>query len=911
MIKKLFIILLTAIQLYGQDCYFYHFKNKVELYKDRQKIIISSAIITDEHRLINFINDISVYAEKISRVNPGSVKDMRFIIAELKPGSTESCIDLLKSYPHYRYDFGYSNGKDNVIHYPTGEIIVKFKSYVTLNSIDNIARLYRTVNKGKINEFADTYIFTVSPESSDDVFETSSRFSLLDFVEFAQPNFIRTGMLLEVPGNLHNHSVYVPNDSLIYSMWHLNNTGNNIPDGVQGVAGCDMRMFEAWNITTGNPNVIIAITDTGIDTNHADLRPNLTDRSLWYDAFDNDQQPYDEHYHGTGVSGCSSAKGDNLIGTAGVAYNCTVMPVRVFGPAPHAYTTDLILAKGLQWSWTRGASVINCSWGGGVPAPLISHAILNAVRFGRSGRGTVVFGGSGNADEEDVIYPASMPEVIGVGGLSPCNQRKSTTSCDNIGGFQNWGACYGEGLSVVAPTTYIGTTTLLGGWCICGNGTSAASPLAAGIGALIISRNVNLSGDSVKMIIERSARKVGNYSYNILKENGWWNNEMGYGAVDAKAALDMTPPGPSQIYEQTPPVIKIIPPESGIYKSMITVYADIYDISGIASGFNSPRLYYRTLQKNNLQTLIGVKISAERYKFTLPVIPISEGVFYYVAAQDISPVPNITTFPPGGRGTNPPGNIPPPKFLFVRNTEKSDTNFISQNVPVPIMSFKDTFSVMNVTLNKTILDVNCVVNITHTFDADITFSLISPSGTEIVLAGGVGGSGQNFINTVFDDEAEISIDSSVAQAPFTGIFKPIDRLWLLDGENSYGQWKLRIVDNGWGDEGVLHGWSIKFTYSAGSDDVILPSRFALVKNYPNPFNPVTRIVFNVPYQSRIKIIIYDITGRELRTVLDEVRGPMLEDYVDFDANGYSSGVYFCAMFADGKYIDSKKMVLLK
>ncbi|MCX7878946.1 MAG: S8 family serine peptidase, partial [Ignavibacteria bacterium] len=583
----------------------------------------------------------------------------------------------------------------------------------------------------------------------------------------------------------------------------------------------------------------------------------------------------------------------------------------VFGPYPGAYTTDLILAKGLQWSWTRGASVINCSWGGGVPSPLITNAIRDAVKYGRSGRGTVVFGGSGNSNVEEVIYPASMPEVIGVGGLSPCNQRKSTTSCDNIGGTQNWGACYGEGLSVVAPTTFIGTTTLLGGWCICGNGTSAASPLAAGVGALIISKNINLSGDSVKMIIERSARKVGNYSYNILKENGWWNNEMGYGAIDAKAALDMTPAGPSEVYEQIPPVIKIYPPESGIFSSVITLEADIYDLSGIATGVNSPRIYYHTIQRNDLQIITGVKISQDRYRFTFPVIPLSEGFYYYIAAQDVSNVPNVTTYPPGGKGYNPPGKIPPERFMFVRNTRTYDTILTSNNVPIPINSFRDTFSILNVAIDKIVLDVNCLVNIEHTYDADLIFSLISPSGTEITLAGGVGDSGRNFINTEFDDEAQIAIDSSLARAPFTGVFKPIDRLWLFDGESASGVWKLRLVDNGIGDKGNLLAWSLKFRFSDGPDYVTVPGEFSLVKNYPNPFNPVTRIVFNVPRSARIKISVYDITGRLVKIIIDELRYPMLEDFVDFDASGLASGIYFCTMEADGRFIDSRKMVLVR
>lgn len=902
-LKIILIIILSPVVL-SDNYFFYYFDSLVIMTPVNNSFMLK----IKEHEVERLRNEISVYAHRIDVFKTKFPSDV-YLILQAADDKKNIMSDYLSRNHRGKHIAGF-RGSDNVIHFPTGEVIVKFKQNVSLSSIRELCRLFKVHEKVKLDEFSQTYVFEPDEETSDNVFEISSKFSLTQFAEFSQPNFIRSGMLLEL-SSFHQHKSYIPDDSLIHYMWHLNNTGSNIPEGIQGIPGCDMRMFEAWNITRGNPNVIIAITDTGIDTNHVDLIPNLTDRRLWYDAIDNDQQPYDEYYHGTGVSGCSSAKGDNQIGTAGIAYNCQVMPVRVFGPYPSAYTTDLILAKGLQWSWIHGASVINCSWGGGVPSPLITNAIRNAARFGRSGRGTVVFGGSGNANVEEVIYPASMPEVIGVGGLSPCNQRKSTTSCDNIGGTQNWGACYGEGLSVVAPTTFIGTTTLLGGWCICGNGTSAASPLAAGVGALIISKNINISGDSVKMIIERSARKVGNYSYNILKENGWWNNEMGYGAIDAKAALDMTPQGPQEIYEQIPPIIKIYPPESGVFSSTISVDAEIYDLSGIQTGVNSPRIYYYTIQRNNLQVITGTKIYGDLYRFIFPVIPVSEGFYYYVAAQDLSNVPNVSTYPIGGKGYNPPGRIPPSKFMFVRNTLTYDTILTSTNVPVPIQSFKDTFSILNVSLDKIILDVNCLVNIEHTYDADLIFSLVSPSGTEIVLAGGVGDSGRNFINTEFDDEASVSIDSSLARAPFTGIFKPIDRLWLFDGENALGNWKLRVVDNGISDKGTLLGWSIKFRFSSGSDYVTLPSKFSIVKNYPNPFNPITRIVFNVPEFARVKIAVYDLTGREVRILLDELRSPMLEDFVDFEASGLASGVYFCTMVVDGSFVDSRKIAFVK
>jgi subtilisin-like proprotein convertase family protein len=311
--------------------------------------------------------------------------------------------------------------------------------------------------------------------------------------------------------------------------------------------------------------------------------------------------------------------------------------------------------------------------------------------------------------------------------------------------------------------------------------------------------------------------------------------------------------------------------------------------------------------------ITGNVISANRYRFTFPVIPYSEGLYYYLAAQDNVPVPNFITYPLGGLGVNPPGNVAPQKMMFIRNTDTYDTLLISANVPIPITQNSETtfVSVLNNPVNKTILDVNCSITATHTFDADLTFTLISPAGTEIVLAGGVGWDGDDFTSTIFDDEAAVRIDSSLAQPPYTGSFKPIDKLWLFDGENSAGEWKLRVDDNGFGDGGALLDWSVTIKYSTGPDYVIIPGNFSLVKNYPNPFNPTTRIVFNVPKQARIKITIYDITGRDVKTVLNEVRSPRLEDFVDFDASSFSTGVYFCTMSADDEFIDSRKMVFVK
>lgn len=925
-----FSLLFNPIIITSQDFFFYHFGQKQTLQriegfvsvKFKENVSSSSKSSVEKLFAPYFKQEMDF---KTGRENSGSSEVSIYKLKEqLGRNTIATLVESVSAMENVESaGFGYSSG-DKVIHFTTNEIIVKFKYNITQNELAAVNGLYRTRIIEKISMMDNVYLLAVESngnDGKDNVFDVSNKFTLLQNVELAQPNFIRYGMLL---GGFEKHRVHTPpNDSMLPRMWHIKNNGNNIHEGVNGIPGCDMNVIPAWEITAGNPNVMISITDTGVDTNHTDLRPNLCDRGLWYDAYDNDQQPYDEYFHGTGVSGCAVATGNNIAGTVGVAYNCSLLPVRVFGPWPNALTTDLILGKGLTWAWKHGASVINCSWGGGIPTPLVSLTIKDAVRYGRNNKGTLIFGGSGNDNLESVLYPASMEEVIGVGGVSPCNERKSRSSCDfnGIDSSTYWGASYGEGMELVAPCSYIGTTELMGGWCICGNGTSCSSPLAAGVAGLVISKNVNLSYDSVKMVIERSCVKVGSYSYNIQKQNGLWNNEMGYGRIDALAALNMTPAGTGVIGDKVSPIVTIYPPESQIFNGNINFTAKIIDNISVAAGRNSPRIYYRTLQHpGTIQSYYGISLGNNMFKFNLPVIPVSEGFYYYISAQDEALEPNVITYPIGGKGITPPGNIAPQKFMFVRNSSLYDTVFASSNVPIRISGTQETsfVSVINNVPGKIVCDVDCSVDITHTFDADLTLTLISPSGTEIILFGGIGWEGDGFSNTTLDDDASIAIDSSAAVPPFTGSFKPLDKLWLFDGENSGGQWKLQLTDNGRGDGGTLNSWSLKFKY-AESEYVNIPGKFALVRTYPNPFNPTARIVFNVPYTSNIRISVYDLLGREVAVLVNGTRTARLEDYVDFstndpainNGNGFASGVYFVKMMADGNFIDSKKMVLLK
>jgi len=121
-----------------------------------------------------------------------------------------------------------------------------------------------------------------------------------------------------------------------------------------------------------------------------------------------------------------------------------------------------------------------------------------------------------------------------------------------------------------------------------------------------------------------------------------------------------------------------------------------------------------------------------------------------------------------------------------------------------------TTAFIDVDDGREILDVNVRINLTHTFDSDLEISLIAPNGTTVLLSNRRGGSGQNFTNTVFDDEGTTAIAAGVA--PFTGIFRPDQALGAFDGSNGAGRWTLRINDAVALNSGQLNSWSLEFTF---------------------------------------------------------------------------------------------------
>jgi subtilisin-like proprotein convertase family protein len=207
-------------------------------------------------------------------------------------------------------------------------------------------------------------------------------------------------------------------------------------------------------------------------------------------------------------------------------------------------------------------------------------------------------------------------------------------------------------------------------------------------------------------------------------------------------------------------------------------------------------------------------------------------------------------------------------------------------------------------------DVNLRVdNLIHTWDADVRIYLRKGS-VGVLAVNWVGGSGDNFINTVLNDSGTTPIASGTA--PFTGTFIPSNPLTPFNTTTAAGYWTIVCTDTVTADTGVLNAWCAVITYincTGVSETVELPNYYSLSQNSPTPFNPSTTIKFGVPKSENVKLVIYDLLGREVKTLVNELRTPGTYE-VNFDASSLSSGVYFYKLITPS-FTETKRMLLVK
>ena len=368
--------------------------------------------------------------------------------------------------------------------------------------------------------------------------------------------FYETGYFAEVdPAFMFNFKPVCTNDPSFGSLWGLNNSANS---------AIDINACQAWGITQGS-GTKVAIMDQGIYKPHGDLANNIS--TLSYDAQSGTVPSVfvSGNIHGTHVAGTVGAVKDNNLQVVGVAPQSKLISVSHTLYLNPNFSAQL--ASGISWAAANGADVINNSWGdqggafyGQIYSTILENAIINAMTTGRGGKGTLVVFAAGNYGSSGPVmdYPGNFnDDIITVGAITSTGSRSSFSG-------------YGTKLDVVAPGSNILSTVPNNGTAPL-DGTSMASPHVSGLVALILSVNPCLKAKEVRDIIEKTSQKIPGYTYSTTagRPNGTWNNQLGYGLIDAYAAVVMA----QQLYSPTLDLlVKDTPADTGIEPNLVSPY---------------------------------------------------------------------------------------------------------------------------------------------------------------------------------------------------------------------------------------------------------------------------------------------------------------------------------------------------
>jgi subtilisin family serine protease len=425
--------------------------------------------------------------------------------------------------------------KDNpeTLVYLTDQLTIQFTPETNQATISAIALEFGLQTVQPVVGIPNTFVFQVTNNATENPVKIANRLMGRQEVLIAEPNIV-------VPQEAH----YRPRDSSYTQQWYLNHNG-----GSGLAAGSHIDVEKAWDITRGNRSVVVAVMDDAIDLNHPDFQG--TGKIVAPKDFkDQDFLPLpgsSDESHGTACAGVAVAE-ENGKGIVGVAPGCALMPIRTTG-----FLDDPTIEQLFDWAIANGASVISCSWGPAAvyfPLSLRQRAALTrAATQGRQGKGCIVLFAAGNANRpvSGTIFERNWPNNLlrgptnWLGGFTIHPDVITVSACTSLGkksAYSNWGT----NVSVCAPSNnappgmwfeqagYIYTApevnVQLPGWGVFSadllgsagyevgdfvstfGGTSSACPVVAGVAALILSANPDLTAQEVKRLLQETADKI-------------------------------------------------------------------------------------------------------------------------------------------------------------------------------------------------------------------------------------------------------------------------------------------------------------------------------------------------------------------------------------------------------------------
>jgi subtilisin family serine protease len=395
------------------------------------------------------------------------------------------------------------------------EILVKFRPNVNWSDIKKLA----AKNNDRVEDEIESVKGLVSIDDLDNASPeavAAQYGSMTDLVVYAEPNFKIELDETQLPTKTTKNQFQAeqsetePNDPKFAEQWALNNLGQS-----GGKEKADIDALKAWLKTRGSNKIVVAVLDSGVDYTHSDLIGNIwlrpdnvpqyTDDEIGtfndlngFNAAENSGDPMDDNGHGTHCAGIIGAEGNNDEGITGINWNVQIMPLKFMGRGGFGTTKDAIEAINYAIDRKRNGvnvRVINASWG----STSYSKALEDAIRAAGE-EGILFVAAAGNStvnNDKKPHYPSNydLPNVISVAAL---DRNDALTS------FSNYGA---KTVHIAAPGKDILSTWLNNDYREA-SGTSMAAPQVAGVAALVLSSEPNLSVEKLRERILKSADKI-------------------------------------------------------------------------------------------------------------------------------------------------------------------------------------------------------------------------------------------------------------------------------------------------------------------------------------------------------------------------------------------------------------------
>ena len=797
-----------------------------------------------------------------------------------------------------------------------------------------------------------------------DLFRAMNRLDKLERVFWSAPNFIQEGDVQD----------YIPNDPDYTDQYHHPLMQNDL----------------AWDVTLGDSNILIGITDDGVELDHEDLEGNvwtnpgeianngvdddgngyIDDVHGWdFSSGSNDPNP-DGGDHGTHVAGIAAAETDNGIGISGTSGGSTILPLQFFGVGAW---TAAVINETFTYAADNGANIVNTSYNinGWVGDPVFTAGMQYM-----HDHDVIHFNSAGNGDELNPARQAFEQTILVV----------STDAADERSGFSN----YGVGMDISAPGSNIWATVLNDGYGS-KSGTSMAAPNAAGAAALIWSANPGWTPYQVVAALYAGADDIdgenpgfegllgagrvntaNSVSPNLanpqveqvvgLPANGSVVDDLTIGSfelafdqfLDPATANDVNnyeliSAGPDETFGTADDVVIPITKVNeymvgtnelrftmddgtlnyGMYRLTVSAglenpFGDSLDGNGDGTGgddhvheftLSAPfegvvsfhrgsylvddTAIIRVADGNATDPVVVEIVTSSGDQETLTLSNLGSGAFEAPidtvegTANSGDGVLNVqlgdtltVTYQDADTGSGFPGS-------------SSDTATIDNILkyayggdPVQFSDNTTVFAEINIPDSGLVRDLDFTIELTHTWVSDLDFFLISPSGTRVELFTDVGGSGDDFVGTILDDEAVDPIAD--AAAPFTGRFSPEGLLSDFDFESITGTWILEMTDDAGQDTGQLTDFALCID--------VVPLEVVITNTNDSGVGSLRAAIEEANLSVGRQELVFEISSNGPHVITLETPLPELTEFVVIDATTQAGFVDAPIIAVDGSQL---------